>query len=168
MPHIDASNSISVRHAHRNQDCRLHRHGDYKRVYASGRKQFSVLVNYFVAQRPLPVLQTPETRENSGGPRVGITAGRVLGNAVERNRIKRRVRASIRQALPMLTAQVDVVLHPKSAVLNAKFNAVAAEVERIFRKIQIEQDRTLQVPRPERDPAETAPSAGRSRRKRNG
>lgn len=67
---------------------------------------------------------------------MGLTAGRVLGNAVERNRIKRRMRAAVRQSLPLLTESVDVVLHPKRSVLDADFSALTAEVERIFRKVQ--------------------------------
>lgn len=71
------------------------------------------------------------------GSRVGLTAGRVLGNAVERNRIKRRMRQAIRQAQTELTASVDVVLHPRRAVLEAEFSQIERDVLRAFRAVQL-------------------------------
>jgi ribonuclease P protein component len=62
----------------------------------------------------------------------------VLGNAVERNRIKRRMRAAVRENLALLIADVDVVLHPKRSVLEAEFSVLTAELRRIFLRIQRE------------------------------
>lgn len=70
------------------------------------------------------------------GPRVGLTAGRVLGKAVERNRIKRRMRAAVRANLPLLTRDVDVVLHPRRGVLTTSFAALHSEVAKIFATIE--------------------------------
>ncbi len=85
-------------------------------------------MTYFVAPRPV---------ESAGaGPRVGITAGKVLGKAVERNRIKRRMRASIVGNLDVLHCGVDVVLHPKRMLLTAEWAALRNEVRRIFVKIE--------------------------------
>ena len=70
------------------------------------------------------------------GSRVGLTAGRVLGNAVERNRIKRRIRAAVRQHRLELTASVDVILHPRRTVLEAEFAAIEGEVQQALRTVQ--------------------------------
>ncbi len=75
-------------------------------------------------------------------PRVGITAGKVLGKAVERNRIKRRMRAAITANLDALPGGVDVVLHPKRAVLTADWTTLRNEVRRIFVKIEETQARS--------------------------
>jgi ribonuclease P protein component len=118
---------------------RLHRHADYQRVYKTTRKQFAPLMTYFAVPR------RPECSPAAGprisgspivGPRIGLTAGRVLGNAVERNRIKRRMRAAVRQNLPHLTIDVDLVLHPKRNVLEAEFDALTADIRRIFLKVE--------------------------------
>jgi ribonuclease P protein component len=104
---------------------RLRKHADYQRVYQGSRKHFSPSMTYFFAERvpgPSPVL----------GPRVGLTAGRVLGKAVERNRIKRRMREAVRCNLALLTRDVDVVLHPRRTVLSADFATLQGEVSRIF------------------------------------
>jgi ribonuclease P protein component len=113
---------------------RLHRHADYQRVYKTTRKQFAPLMTYFaLARRPeySPIAGPP-----IAGPRIGLTAGRVLGNAVERNRIKRRMRAAVRQNLPHLTVDVDLVLHPKRNVLETEFDALTADIRRIFLKVE--------------------------------
>lgn len=68
-------------------------------------------------------------------PRVGLTAGRVLGGAVERNRIRRRMREAVRLHLNELPAHVDVVLHPRRTVLEMEFVRLEREVARIFASV---------------------------------
>jgi ribonuclease P protein component len=121
------------------RDWRLHKHADYQRVYQASRKQFSTLLTYFVAAQSAGIA--------GAGPRVGITAGKVLGKAVERNRIKRRMRAAIVGNLHALRCDVDVVLHPKRSVLTAEWPALRNEVRRIFVKIEESHTRSL----PERE-----------------
>ncbi len=108
---------------------RLRRHAEYQRVYREGRKQSSASMSYFFALRaassPVPA-----------GPRVGLTAGRVLGKAVERNRIKRRMREVVRRQIGAVRANVDIVLHPRKAVLTAEFAKLEREVARIFNAVQ--------------------------------
>jgi ribonuclease P protein component len=124
-PHPAPGPGSSISHE---RDWRLHKHADYQRVYQASRKQFSSLIAYFVAAQP--------AESANAGPRVGITAGKVLGKAVERNRIKRRMRAAIVGNLDALPCGVDVVLHPKRSVLTAEWAALRNEVRRIFVKIE--------------------------------
>lgn len=56
--------------------------------------------------------------------------GKVLGDSVERNRIKRRMRAAVRLAWPAEVAPVDVVFNPRKSVLQLPFVQLASEVER--------------------------------------
>jgi ribonuclease P protein component len=119
------------------RDWRLHKHADYQRVYQASRKQFSSLLTWFVAPQPAEGTGLDHT-----APRVGITAGKVLGKAVERNRIKRRMRAAITANLDALPTGVDVVLHPKRAVLTADWTALRNEVRRIFVKVEQSQARS--------------------------
>ena len=61
---------------------RLSRSGEFERVYREGRAH---------ASRHLVVYAFPRG-DGDGGPRLGVSVGRKLGGAVERNRIKRFLR----------------------------------------------------------------------------
>ncbi len=111
---------------------RLRKHADYQRVYKTGRKQFGKQMAWFFALRDAEAAARSETT----GPRVGLTVPKALGKAVARNRIKRRLREAVRAALPLLSAPVDVVLHPKRSVLEAEFAVIEREVQTIFRSVQ--------------------------------
>ena len=108
------------------RDTRLRKHADYQRVYQASRKHFSSSMTYFFRFREEAAVD---------GPRVGLTAGRVLGKAVERNRIKRRMREAVRHHIAMLNENVDVVLHPRRSVLVLDFKKLELEVERVFASI---------------------------------
>jgi ribonuclease P protein component len=84
-------------------------------------------MTYFFADRPTAV---------RSGPRVGLTAGRVLGKAVQRNRIKPRMREAVRLNIATLTRDVDVILHPKRTTLTVDFARLTSEVSQIFRTIE--------------------------------
>jgi ribonuclease P protein component len=111
---------------------RLRKHADYQRVYKAARKQFARQMAYFFAIRDAD----DAARCDTVGPRIGLTVPKALGNAVARNRIKRRLREAVRAALPVLSAPVDVVLHPRRSVLDAEFALIAREVETIFSSVQ--------------------------------
>jgi ribonuclease P protein component len=109
---------------------RLRKHADYGRVYASSRKQFSKQMSFFFSLRPA------ERRSETPGPRIGLTVGKVLGKAVERNRIKRRLRECVRRHAATLTFPVDVILHPRKNVLELDHRTLDREVAQIFRTIE--------------------------------
>jgi len=114
---------------------RLCKHADYQLVYKAGRKQFGKQLAYFHAARPA------DRRSATAGPRIGLTVPKALGKAVDRNRIKRRLREAVRAALPLLSAPVDVVLHPRRTVIDLDFAQLKREVATIFRSVQAAHDR---------------------------
>jgi len=75
-------------------------------------------------------------RDQGEGPRVGFTVGRALGGAVERNRMKRRLREAVRQRRQACSVPVDVVINPKKSLLTAEFSQLLEEVGRAFEVIQ--------------------------------
>ena len=103
---------------------RLLRHADFQRVYQTGRRQFTGNMTVFFLRRA-------ESDDDSGSSlRVGLTVGKVLGGAVDRNRIKRRMREAVRTSWPTQPAPIDVVFNPRKSVLNLPFADVAQEVAR--------------------------------------
>ncbi len=117
------------------QNFRLCKHADYQLVYKASRKQFGKQLAYFHALRPA------DRRSDTPGPRIGLTVPKALGKAVDRNRIKRRLREAVRAALPLLTSPVDVVLHPRRSVIDLDFAQLKREVSTIFRSVQAACDR---------------------------
>ena len=107
------------------RDARLLKHADFQVVYKQGRKHFSGNMTAFYRERQDP----PNSR-------VGFTVGKVLGGAVERNRIRRRMRAAVRNHLRELVRPLDLVLHPRKSVLTLKFAQLDAEIMQGFAAVQ--------------------------------
>jgi ribonuclease P protein component len=124
---------------------RLRKHAEYQLVYKSSRKQFTGQTSYFFRlRRPSGPATSPEnSNSNSEAPRIGLTVGKALGKAVDRNCIKRRLRAAVRSQLPLLSTPVDVVLHPKRSVIDLDFPTLEREIAAIFRAIQHSSQRQL-------------------------
>jgi len=114
---------------------RLLRHADFERVYKQGRRHFSASMTVFYWPRP-EASGEPEKMPASTparyGLRVGFTVGRVLGGAVQRNRMKRRLREAVRMTRPVPGVAADVVINPKKSLLAADFAGVLNEVQRAF------------------------------------
>ena len=103
---------------------RLLRHADFERVYKQGQRHFAAHMTVFYLRRA-----------KGDAARIGFTVGRVLGGAVDRNRMKRRLREAVRRHLPP-GVPVDVVINPKKSLLTAEFTELLDEVSRAFAVIQ--------------------------------
>ncbi|MGA8086337.1 MAG: ribonuclease P protein component [Terracidiphilus sp.] len=109
---------------------RLRKHADYQRVYAEGRKHRSASMSWFLAPQA-----------EASVPRVGLTVGKVLGPAHERNRIKRRLREVLRRHVGQLPVGCDLILHPHRTVLALEFTKLDTEIVRILQQANAEQAR---------------------------
>jgi ribonuclease P protein component len=107
---------------------RLLRHADFERVYKQGRRHFAAHLTVFYLPRK-------RSDGESSGPRIGFTVSKVLGGAVVRNRMKRRLREAVRLH-GMSPAAVDVVINPKKTLLSAAFSDLQNEVRRAFEVIE--------------------------------
>lgn len=86
---------------------------DFRRLYGRGKT--------FVT--PLFVVYTMKNKY--GKVRLGITAGKKLGGAVQRNRAKRVVTAAFRECLPNIRPGADFVIVARSRILGVKSTEVA-------------------------------------------
>jgi ribonuclease P protein component len=107
------------------REARLLKHPDFQVVYKQGRKHFSGNMTAFYRENQV-----------TAAPRVGFTVGKVLGGAVDRNRIRRRMRSAVRNHLSELVRPLDVVLHPRKSVLTLEFSQLDAEIMQVFAAVQ--------------------------------
>src|SRR5271170_1265367 len=105
---------------------RLKTRGDFLRV-AAGRVR---------AVRPGLIVQAaPQPDETDSAVRVGFTASRRVGNAVKRNRAKRRLRAAVDAVLPQRgKTGTDYVLIARAAIGGRAYADLLADLEGALRQ----------------------------------
>ena len=104
---------------------RLTRRAEFLRVAAKGRK----------APAPGLVLQAMR-RDDTGPARLGFTVTKKVGNAVVRNRTRRRLRAAAREVLAEVPAAgLDLVLVGRDGTRGRPFKALTEDLRRVLAKL---------------------------------
>jgi ribonuclease P protein component len=101
------------------RNCRLVRRSEYDVVYREGRRRTS---------REFTIFLRPNGLEVS---RFGWSIKKALGNAVRRNRIRRRLREILRLHRQEIATGWDIVIHPRSTAATAEFSPLAAELVKL-------------------------------------
>jgi len=86
----------------------------------------------------LQVAATPAEHGKADTVRVGYTASRKVGNAVARNRARRRLRAAVARTLPEHTvAGIDVVVIARAATVRRRFGDLVTDLEMALKKLNV-------------------------------
>lgn len=110
--------SARLRRAERLRDRR-----DYQRLAKTGRRASSSNFVVLAVQR-----------DDTSGPRLGITASRRVGGAVQRNRVKRRIREWFRRSKGEIATDLDLVVIARRSAVRQEPGAGAAELSRLVRE----------------------------------
>ena len=99
------------------------RNNDFRRAYGRGKSFVGYsLVVYVVKNRNL-------------GTRVGITSSKKIGNAVQRNRARRVIRAAVDAVIPKEgLGNVDLILVARASTAGQKSQQVAALLKKLLKK----------------------------------
>jgi ribonuclease P protein component len=104
---------------------RLKRRTEFLRVAGSRRKSVT----------PGLILQALH-RPEAAAARVGFTASRKVGIAVERNRARRRLQAAVAQVMPLHAAPGhDYVLVARAATIRRPFAALIGDLEAALKQL---------------------------------
>jgi ribonuclease P protein component len=107
---------------------RLTRRAEFQRVSRGRRKSAEAFS-----------LQSARREDADGermGARVGLTVTKKVGNAVERNRIRRRLKEALRAARPLEAREDhDYVLMARREALSRAFAALVADLKAAFRAV---------------------------------
>jgi ribonuclease P protein component len=104
---------------------RLTRSIDFKRVRRTGKSYAHPFVVLVVQASELPRV------------RVGVTAGRSVGGAVQRNRAKRLLREAMRPLLPDLLPNWDLILIARSSLLTAHLQDIRQALADLLRRANL-------------------------------
>lgn len=106
---------------------RLRRQSDFAQVRTQGRRFDGGAFTLWTA--PRAAAATEPGRVLPAGPRVGVVASRAaVGNAVQRNRAKRRLREAFRHHQALVPAGHDLLIVARAALNRLEY----AEIERKF------------------------------------
>ena len=107
---------------------RLRRSIDFKRVRRLGKSYahpFVVLIKH---------------PNEDGISRFGVAAGRSIGNAVRRNRAKRRIRELVRQRIPFIQNGWDVIFLARQSIQDATPTELQAAIDGLINRAGISKD----------------------------
>jgi ribonuclease P protein component len=102
------------------RETRLVRRAEYDAVYREGRRRSSREFTLFVRPNGLEI------------SRFGWSIKKALGNAVKRNRIRRRLREIFRLHRREIAAGWDIVVHPRTTVGTADFSMLTTEMLKLL------------------------------------
>jgi ribonuclease P protein component len=99
------------------------------------RQDFVAAAKALSAPMPGMILQA-RNRSDSEAPRIGFTCTKKLGNAVMRNRIKRRLKEAARLSLPEIMRDgFDYVIIGRSAAENRPFEVLKSDLISAMNKL---------------------------------
>ena len=99
----------------------------------------------------LETCPSPSAKTVPGAARIGFTASRKVGGAVERNRAKRRLRAAAAATLPLLGREGhDYVLIARTATLLRPFAELIRDLEKAVSAVHAALARAENASKPER------------------
>ena len=84
------------------------------------------------------VLQASVSDMISEKVRVGFTASRKVGNAVKRNRARRRLRAAVEKVMPLHAAEgFDYVVIARAATVERSFGALTRDLKTALKRLDV-------------------------------
>jgi ribonuclease P protein component len=104
---------------------RLTRRADFERVRVQGQTHGT------------PLFVAIAARNQDKLARIGVSAGKRVGGAVQRNRAKRLLREGVRPLYPAIMPGWDILFVARSPILEVKSTQLSAVIEQALRKLGV-------------------------------
>jgi ribonuclease P protein component len=96
-----------------------------------------------------PALSLQAVRSEAEQPGIGLTVTRKVGNAPERNRIRRRLRAAVKACATRFEPRHDYVLIGRREALSAPFATLVDDLASLLRRVHEQKPKRAAEPEPE-------------------
>ena len=103
----------------------LNQNKDFRRLYGRGKSNVN------------PALVSYAMKNRAGFCRIGITAGKKIGNAVTRNRAKRVIREAYREIAPKISGSYDFVFVARTRTAQKKSTEIRQIMESQLKSLGI-------------------------------
>ena len=107
------------------RDYRLTRSSDFRKVKETGKSYAHPIIVLIKLPNPDGLL------------RIGVSAGKAVGNAVTRNRAKRRMRASLSELVKNIQPGWDLVFLARRPIVDAPFSELLAVEKQLLKRAGI-------------------------------
>lgn len=104
---------------------RLRPAGEFERVRQTGRSW---------PHRLLVIIIQPRADAPTDPARLAVAAGKRLGGAVVRNRIKRKLREAIRQVYPNIAPGLDLIVIARAPIVDESVSSIAAAMTEVLQR----------------------------------
>ncbi|MBQ9131348.1 MAG: ribonuclease P protein component [Clostridia bacterium] len=112
-------------------------HHLYNKTFQKGKRYSGRYLSVFVLRDWAAKRLMKENPEKKYYNRFGVSVTKKVGGAVQRNRVKRILRAGYRAVEPELKTGFLIVISPRDGILNAKSTDVEKELRRGFSKLEL-------------------------------
>lgn len=104
---------------------------EYLAIAATGRRWVT----------PAFVIQTKKSKDKDSAPHVGFTVTKKVGNAVIRNRVRRRLKEAAREIIPLKASQGwEYVLIGRYACLDIAYERIKSDLKWALEKLDAKAD----------------------------
>src|SRR5206468_11993342 len=101
---------------------RLRKKAEFDSAYATGHR---------IPSTSFTLIAVPA---KEGRPRLGVTTSRAVGNAVVRNRVRRRLREVFRRNRHAIAPPLDIVVHVRPGAGEIAYSSLELELENALRR----------------------------------
>lgn len=111
--------------------------GSFRELFAKGKRinGKSVRLMVLVGNLHTELKRIDSTiGKESINPKIGVVVYKKYGNAVQRNRAKRRIRAICNQFLPSIRNDCSIIISPKERFRTMSYNDAAQDISECFLK----------------------------------